>query len=178
MVTCSKQVKVHLLRHMDNDLYNCTICGKSLSWADYIKTHICRPWVMIPTTAVSVERASAGRITRKLIFAAHGWWPIQVHYLWKELQLGGQHQNSYSPLRARRQAELENTHFAFRNFSRTGGGYTASSDIYICIYICWRVSCDMWHVICDKWHVTHDTRPVWDIVSIFGYWYLYGYGCG
>ena len=91
--------------------------------------------MLSPTNALSVESASAGRAIWKLIFAAHGWWSIQVHYLWKELQLGGQHQNAYSPLRARRAAWLENTHFSLCHFSRTGWGYIGSSDIYSCICV-------------------------------------------
>ena len=134
-VTCLKQLTMHLAIHLDAEPYDCTICGKSFSWADCIKTHIPRPWMMVHTTALFVERPSTGRATSKLIFPAHGWWSVQLQYLWKVLQLGGLHQNSYSPLGARRKAWLENTHFALWNFSRTGWGYTASSDIYI--YISW-----------------------------------------
>ena len=54
--------------------------------------------------------------------------------MWKELQLCGQHRNAYSPLRARRAAWLENTHFSFCNFSGTGWGYIGSSDIYMYIF--------------------------------------------
>ena len=92
---------------------------------------------MVHTTALFVERPSTGRATSKLIFPAHGWWSVQLQYLWKVLQLGGLHQNSYSPLGARRKAWLENTHFALWNFSRTGWGYTASSDIYYPVLLSW-----------------------------------------
>ena len=69
-VTCLKQLTMHLAIHLDAEPYDCTICGKSFSWADCIKTHIPRPWMMVRTTAVSVESASAGRATSKLIFPA------------------------------------------------------------------------------------------------------------
>jgi hypothetical protein len=55
---------------MDDDPYNCSICGKCFSWAGNMKTHICRPWMMIQTSALSVERASARRATSKRIFPA------------------------------------------------------------------------------------------------------------
>ena len=130
----------HLITHMDSKpykcnirKYNCSLCRNSLSWADYIKTHIVRPWMLIPTIALYVERASAKRTTSKLILSAHGCWSLQLHNMWKELQLGGLHHNSCSPLRARRKAWLENTTFALSNFSRTGWGYTSSSGIYSAI---------------------------------------------
>ena len=81
----------------DDEPYKCTICGKCFSWAGNMRTRICRPWMMILTTALSVESASAGRAIWKLIFAAHGWWSLQLRYLWRVLQLGGQYENAYLP---------------------------------------------------------------------------------
>ena len=47
----------------DDKPYNCTICGKSFSWADALGTHIRRQDTRTasPTIALSVERASAGQ---------------------------------------------------------------------------------------------------------------------
>ena len=61
---------MHLTIHLDAEPYKCAICGNSFSWADCIKTHICRLWMMIHTSALSVERASARRATSKPIFPA------------------------------------------------------------------------------------------------------------
>ena len=86
--------------------------------------------ILIPTTALSVERASAGRTSWKLILAAHGGWSLQLQCMWKKLQLGALHENSCSPPSSKRKAWLENTPFALSNFSRTGWVYTGSSRIY------------------------------------------------
>ena len=91
--------------------------------------------ILIPTTALSVERASAGRTSWKLILAAHGGWSLQLQCMWKKLQLGALHENSCSPPSSKRKAWLENTPFALSNFSRTGWVYTGSSRIYSAVHI-------------------------------------------
>ena len=35
--------KIHLTRHMDGKLYIFILCGKSFSWAEAFRTHICPP---------------------------------------------------------------------------------------------------------------------------------------
>ena len=97
--------------------------------------------ILIPTTALSVERASAGRTSWKLILAAHGGWSLQLQCMWKKLQLGALHENSCSPPSSKRKAWLENTPFALSNFSRTGWVYTGSSRIYCPIWHTWQKAC-------------------------------------
>ena len=73
-----------------------------------------------PTIALSVERASPGRTPSELISAAQ---PRQLHYLWKELQLGGRPHNSYWPpkghlasAQVRQEVITGNTPFSLSNF--------------------------------------------------------------
>ena len=87
------QNSYRLPRHKDGKPFNCTICGKSFLWADALRTHIGCP------------AKTQGRQAP------------QLHYLWKELQLGGRPQKSYWPPSVDRKTSLENTPFSLWIFS-------------------------------------------------------------
>ena len=77
-LTCSKQLTLHLIKHMGGKPCDCNFCGKSCSCGDAIRT---------PADP-------------------HGRQAIHMQHMWKNRQLGGQYKNSYCPPSAGRTIQV------------------------------------------------------------------------
>ena len=125
---------MHLTRHMDVEPFTCTICGKSFSKSRQasVDPHEELHFGLILCLLVWQLWIHLLDTVNNALDQKHGRQALHVHYLWKELQLGGRHQNSYLPqvlsgclwcwadlFGAKRKTLLDNTPFALFSFAPT-----------------------------------------------------------